>query len=289
VEREKNVHKCRVCAKQVPQAPEEEAEILEGAAVECEQRAEALQASYDEVNEQLADAREVAEAAKGRAESARAAPRKGVSANDLRRDNESRGSLNRQIGAIDHELSTLDRSSDPEAAGQDKRAKIIERVQSVLKEEAESRNAAIHRRLNELVQPVVSALRANEIEGVACSPMGVIRLTKGGKAISFGKIKNPGERFRAKLALFLAMMQLGCEPGLGRHPAFLLIDQLGTAEIVPVDLQASATALKHIDEKFGEKVQIICCTARPEFREATAAEKIYGATAPEPGGKRYAF
>ena len=119
--------------------------------------------------------------------------------------------------------------------------------------------------------------------------MGVVRLTKGGKQISFTKIKNPGERFRAKLALFLAMMQLGCEPNFGRHPGFLLIDQLGTAEIVPVDLQASAAALKHIDSNFGDKVQIICCTARPEFKKATAATKVYGPTAAETHGKQYAF
>ncbi len=289
VEREQKLHKCRVCAKQVPEAPEEEAAILEGAAVEFEKRGEAIQDNHDEVSEQLTDARKAVEAAKLRAESVRAAPRKGISADDLTRDNETRASLNRQIGGIDHELSTLDRSSDPEADQREKRSKIIERVQAVLKEEAEAKNEAIHKRLNELVQPVVAALRANEIGGVNCSPMGVVRLTKGGKQIAFTRIKNPGERFRAKLALYLAMMQLGCEPGFGRHPGFLLIDQLGTAEIVPVDLQASAGALKHIDDNFGDRVQIICCTARPEFKMATAATKIYGPTAPEPGGKQYAF
>lgn len=119
--------------------------------------------------------------------------------------------------------------------------------------------------------------------------MGVVRLTKSDKPISFGKIMNPGERFRAKLALFLAMMQLGCEVGYGRHPGFLLIDQLGAAEMVPVDLRASAAALKGIDENFGEKVQIICCTARPEFAEATKEEKVYGPTVSGPGDKEYAF
>jgi hypothetical protein len=289
VDREREFRKCRVCAKQVPEAPEAAAAILEGAAVEFEQRAEAIQAGQNEVADQLAEARRAADAARRRAEAVRAAPKKGVSAADLARENEARGSLNRQLGAIDHELSSLDRTGDPEAGQRDKRAKIIERVQAVLKEEAEAKNEAIHKRLNELVQPVVAALRAHEIGGVTCSPMGVVRLTKGGKQISFTKIKNPGERFRAKLALYLAMMQLGCEPGFGRHPGFLLIDQLGTAEIVPVDLEASAAALKHIDDNFGEKVQIICCTARPEFKKATAAAKIYGPTAPEPRGKKYAF
>lgn len=289
VDREREFSKCRVCAKQLPEAPEEEAAILEAAAIQFEQRAVVIQASQDEVNEQVADARKAADAARRRAQALRATPKKGVSAEDLTRDNEVRATLNRQIGAVDHELLTLERAGDPEAAEREKRAKIIERVQAVLKEEADTKNAAIEKRLNELVQPVVAALRANEIGGVTCSAMGVVRLTKGSKQIAFTKIKNPGERFRAKLALYLAMMQLGCEPGYGRHPGFLLIDQLGTAEIVPVDLEASAAALKHIDDNFGEKVQIICCTARPEFREATATAKIYGPTAAEQDGKKYVF
>jgi hypothetical protein len=288
-EREKSVHRCRLCDKQVPQAPEEEAEVLEAAAVQCEERAAALQAAYEEVSEQIVEARRLADVARRRAEAARRGPTGGVTADTLRQDNERRGELNRRIGAIDQELSTLALPGVPGAGDPETRAKIIEKVQEVLKAEAELKNAAIQLRLNELAQPVISALRASEISGITCSPMGVVRLTKSGKPISFGKIMNPGERFRAKLALFLAMMQLGCEAGLGRHPGFLFIDQLGTAEMVPVDLRASAAALKRIDEDFGEKVQIICCTARPEFREAAAQEKIYGPTVSGPGDKHYAF
>jgi hypothetical protein len=289
VEREKRARQCRLCAKQVPQAPEDEAEILEAAAVQCEERADELQATYEEVSAQIASARVAVEAARRSAEAARRPPTGGVTADSLRQENERRGALNRQIGAIDQEVSTLNRPTQPGGDDPDKRAKIIEKVQLILKGEAEQRNSAIQRRLNELAQPIIAALRADEISGVTCSPMGVVRLTKGEKPTAFGKIMNPGERFRAKLALFLAMMHLGCEAGFGRHPGFLLIDQLGGPEMVPPDLRKSAEALKEIDDNFGDKVQIICCTARPEFEGATAEEKIYGPTESGPGDKEYAF
>ncbi len=289
VEREKKVHKCRVCSKQVPQAPEEEAEILEAVAVQCEQRADALQANYEDVSEQIVEARQAADVARRRAEATRRGPTGGITADTLTQDNERRGALNRQIGGIEQELSTLTHPTEPGAGDPETRAKIIDKVQEVLKAEADLKNATIQHRLNEIAQPVIAAMQAHEIGGITCSPMGVVRLTKSGKPIAFGKIMNPGERFRAKLALFLAMMQLSCDAGFGRHPGFLLIDQLGGPEVVAPDLRASAAALKRIDEDFGEKVQIICCTARTEFAKATAEEKIYGPTVSGPGDKEYAF
>jgi hypothetical protein len=116
-----------------------------------------------------------------------------------------------------------------------------------------------------------------------------VKLTKNGKDVSFSRINNPGERYRAKLALFLAMMRLSCEAGLGKHPGFLMLDQLGAAEMVPGDLTALATALRRIEEEYSERVQVICFTAKPQFRQATVPEKIYGPQGTFAHGKPYAF
>ncbi len=137
VEREKAVHRCRLCAKQVPQAPEEEAEILEAVAVQCEQRADVIQANYEDVSGQIVEARRLADVARRRADAARRGPTGGVTADTLRLDNERRGTLNRRIGAIDQELSTLQRPAGPGDGDPEKRAKIIEKVQEILKGEAE--------------------------------------------------------------------------------------------------------------------------------------------------------
>ena len=59
--------------------------------------------------------------------------------------------------------------------------------------------------------------------------------------------------------------------------------------MVPSDLQASAAALMRIEEKYSDKVQIICFTAKPEFRDATMPDKVYGHKVVGKDGRKYAF
>jgi hypothetical protein len=119
--------------------------------------------------------------------------------------------------------------------------------------------------------------------------MGEVRFTKNGETVAFAGIRNPGERYRVKLALFLAMIRLSCEAGIGRHPGFLLVDHPGAAEMVSADMQASAAALRKIEDEFADQIQIICFTAKPEFREATVPQKVYGYQFIAPNGKKCAF
>ena len=174
---------------------------------------------------------------------------------------------------IDQKLgSAADGGEDAE-----KKAKIINKVREVLRDEANARNATINKRLTDMTQAVTTAIGAKNITGISCSPLGIITLFKNDEEVRFGGFKNPGERFRVKLALFLAMMQLGREEGFGRHPGFLLIDQLGASEMAHDNMNASAATLKSIDSKFSHQLQIICTTARPEFAAASTPAKIYGA------------
>ena len=114
--------------------------------------------------------------------------------------------------------------------------------------------------------------------------LGRVELRKHGERVSFTGIQNEGERLRIKLAFFLAMMRLGREPALGRHPGFLLVDQPGSGEMVPEDFAALAAIFRRVDGELADHVQIICCTARREFEAATAPEKVYG-----PQNPPYAF
>jgi hypothetical protein len=127
---------------------------------------------------------------------------------------------------------------------------------------------------------MAQAIGAESVSDVTCSPLGREDLQKHGKRVSFNGIQNEGERLRLKLAFFVAMMRLGREPGLGRHPGFLLVDQPGSGEMVREDFESLAVIFRRLDEELAEDVQIICCTAREEFGGATAAAKVYGAQNP---------
>lgn len=158
----------------------------------------------------------------------------------------------------------------------DTRKRIIDKIRKVLREEAILLNKNTLSRLSELVQEMITTIGTESIHSLECSPYGKITLSKHGEKVSFTRINNPGERVRLKLAFFLSMMCLGREPGLGRHPGFLMIDQLGTSEMVSEDCNALAKTLKKLDKDLSKSVQLICFTARSEFSDATEPHKIYG-------------
>lgn len=291
LEREKTSHQCRLCVRPVPAVGADEAVQLEAAAKDFEQRAADLKGRLPQVNRELAEARTKAEELRAAAEALRAAINEGVTKGlPTPEENERRGKMHEEIGGINQEIAALERGGGGGSAeDHDRKLKILEKVQLVLKDEADERNKEIETRLNDLATEVIKALRADQITGIKCYPTGVVKLTKNGEPIAFSRIMNPGERYRAKLALFLALMRLGCEAGVGRHPGFLMLDQLGTSELVPADLQASAEALKKIEEEYSDRVQIICFTAKPEFRKATVDSKVYGHRVVATNGKKCAF
>lgn len=292
MQREKESHQCRLCVRPVPSASEDVAAPLEATARDYDQRAADLKARIGEVNRELVAARKKAEGLRSLTETLRTTINEGVSKGlPTPEEAERRGRLHEEIGGINQQIADLERSLGGGGSSEDhdRKAKIIEKVQLVLREEAEQRNQEIEVRLNELATEVIKALRADQISGIKCYPTGVVKLTKNGEIVAFSKIMNPGERYRAKLALFLAMMRLGYEAGVGRHPGFLMLDQLGTAEMVPTDLQASAAALKRIEDEYSDRVQILCFTAKPEFRQATVAGKVYGHRIVGTNGKKFAF
>jgi hypothetical protein len=154
---------------------------------------------------------------------------------------------------------------------------------------AEARNQATLARLSEITAGVINAIGAKEFTALQFSPTGRITFIKNDAPISFNALNNPGERFRVKLAVLLALMRLGREEGAGHHPGFLLIDQPGAAEMVPENRHSFAEELKKIDTEFSDQVQIICFTAKPDFADATAPEKVYGPQAADVEGGPYAF
>ena len=292
VQRERASHQCRLCVRPVPKASEDEAATLEAAAKDYDQRAAEMKERIAQVSRELTKSRKCVQTFRSTAETLRTTLKEGVTKGlPTQKETDRRGKLHEEIGGINHEITILDRSTGGGASLEDheKKAKIIEKVQLVLKEEADQRNTEIEARLNEMATDVIKALRADQISGIKCYPTGVVKLTKNGENVAFSKIMNPGERYRAKLALFLAMMRLGCEAGIGRHPGLLLLDQLGTAEMVPADMQASAAALRKIEDEFSDRVQVICFTAKPEFRKATVAKKVYGHKVIGANGKKCAF
>ena len=72
-----------------------------------------------------------------------------------------------------------------------------------------------------------------------------LSLVKGGMDTSYSKVTE-GEKLRLKVATILAMLEIGEQKGVGRHPGLLMIDSPGAQEVFQDDLDALVSALQAV-------------------------------------------
>lgn len=102
-----------------------------------------------------------------------------------------------------------------------------------------------------------------DLEAVQIDEKRYVRLVQGGLTIAHTDLAR-SERVKFKVAFHLALMLIQVRNGVGKHPAFAIIDTPGTAEINTSDLIAMVRDLTRINTLYGEKIQLLVATARPE-------------------------
>jgi hypothetical protein len=289
VEREQTDYLCRLCGRPAHTADPTEVAVLYAEADAVKREIEDLVSGRDGITARLGTLRREIDTLTREAATFQEAAQRGIAyAMPTAEEDAERSGQYEQIGRLQAELGLAHRRAEPPPPDEDSdyelRVRVVEKVREILAKEAARRNQDVLERLSALTQGMARTIGAESISDVTCSPLGRIELRKHGERVSFMGIQNEGERLRIKLAFFLAMMRLGREPGLGRHPGFLLVDQPGSGEMVAEDFEALAAIFRHIDNEVANEVQIICCTARREFDAATAPERIYG-----PQNPPYAF
>jgi len=284
VSREESTHACRLCGTLATTASADEIAALEAEAERADQEVQYLERGRTTIGEKLAELRRTIEALEVQIPILDQAVGSGIDqALPTEEENAEQERQLIEIGRCQGEIAVLKSQlsvRQPDIEAMDNRARILEKVREAIKDEAERRNATRMDRLSVLTQELARQIGAESISDLSCTPLGRIQMRKHGELVHFTGIRNEGERLRIKLAFFTAMMRLGREPGLGRHPGFLLIDQPGSGEMVPGDFQELAAIFLQIDREHADDMQIICFTARPEFSAATEPAKVYGAKAP---------
>jgi cell division protein FtsB len=288
VEREQTAHTCRLCGKPAQDADAQEIAALNAEADDIKREIDDMAQGRDAITARLGALRREIEALTAEVVTFTEAAQRGIEFALPTAEEEAEGNgLHERVGRLQAELGLARRRAEPPATEDNElelRVRVVEKVRDVLRDEAARRNRGLLERLSALTQDTARTIGAESISDVTCSPLGKVELRKHGERVSFTGIQNEGERLRIKLAFFLAMMRLGREPGLGRHPGFLLVDQPGSGEMVPEDSVALAEIFCRVDDELADRMQIICCTARREFEAATAPEKVYG-----PQNPPYAF
>ena len=97
------------------------------------------------------------------------------------------------------------------------------------------------------------------LEEVKLNTNASLLLTKGGEPTSFSKV-TAGERLRLRIATAVALLRVGRERGLGRHPGLLIVDSPAAEEVSPDDLTAVLSELQAISRET-EGLQIIIGSA----------------------------
>jgi hypothetical protein len=102
-----------------------------------------------------------------------------------------------------------------------------------------------------------------------------IKYKQDGDLIAFDDIAE-GEQLRAKIAFYLALIQLDIEQNFGRHTRFLILDSPNKEEGDSQYLNGLKHTLKNIDKRYGDKLQIIIGTAERQLENTVENEKIFG-------------
>ena len=292
ITREQTSYECRLCLEPAGASSPQGADRMEAMAQQSIARAARIQELHTQATQQLRRLQEEQDRDGSAADLLRQAARLGAqSARPTEEEKAESARLNREFGKLTQQISDIDQQLAPSSDSGDgrKQTNILTAIKTVLTEEAEVRNQATLSRLSEITTGVINAIGAKEFTALQFSAVGKITFVKNDNPITFSSLNNPGERFRVKLAVLLALMRLGRDEGAGHHPGFLLIDQPGAAEMILANRHSFAEELKKIDTEFSDQVQIVCFTVKPDFADATSPEKVYGPQAPDVEGGPYAF
>lgn len=123
----------------------------------------------------------------------------------------------------------------------------------------ESGRGDILERLNKELLVLGQRLGVQMLEDVKLNTNATLQLTKGGEQTTFSKV-TAGERLRLRIATAVALLRVGQERGLGRHPGLLIVDSPAAEEVSPDDLTAVLSELQAISRET-EGLQIIIGSA----------------------------
>jgi hypothetical protein len=118
--------------------------------------------------------------------------------------------------------------------------------------------------LNDEILPLGRQLGIEALEAVELRSNANMIIQKGGTKTSFSKV-TAGERLRLRLATAVALLRIGRQLGVGRHPGLLIIDSPGKEEVTKVNLEALLGELRKIAEEMGDLQVIVAGTDADEI------------------------
>lgn len=134
-----------------------------------------------------------------------------------------------------------------------------------------------HKDMLEMLETQTASLARSfgvrNLEQIIFNERFAIFVKQAGKTVQFQKM-DIGEALRLKIAFHLALLNLRVNEGLGRHPAFLIIDAPGGAEMDEQHFGAILKGFADVKNQLGDQVQILVASTKEELVDICEADRI---------------
>lgn len=225
----------------------------------CTAEAERLSVLHDEAGEEA----RLAQAAFAEASDA---------LNNSHGDPVRRQTLERRLGFLDGQIRERSAASgdDPDELRLAAEQAVLAAAEAISDAQAKgdfkSALEAVSAQITELGKQLgISNLESATLKGNAQMPV-----VKGGESTNFGDLTD-GERLRLKIALVVALLDVGTTSGLGRHPGLLIVDSLAREELNHENAKLLLTELNRVAEAYG--LQVITGTAHSDLVDAVLPDE----------------
>ena len=198
---------------------------------------------------------------------------------DWAEDARERQALQAQEAALEVVVSELSQLTDgkelpPEPQG-DHRFDILRAAVEEAKTRRDEEFNGIVDDVNGAILDLARRFGFGTLEAVKLNLAAQLRLVKGGVNTSFTH-QTPGEKLRLRIAVVVALLRVGHQHNVGRHPGLLLIDSIGAEETEPGNLSEFMDELGKVTHELG--IETIVASARPEILQHVPPDQQIVAT-----------
>lgn len=147
------------------------------------------------------------------------------------------------------------------------RAKIITAAETAAVSRRNADQGELLARVNEQLTAIGQYLGVAQLTRAELNGAGHMAVTKGGSTRPFGKATD-GERLRLKIAVVAALLRVGQEAGVTRHPGLLILDSVGREEANPAHVTRMLEELLQLTEDI-PGLQVILTSAHGSYLTQT--------------------
>lgn len=188
---------------------------------------------------------------------------------------QERRSLEVQAAALEAVVAELSRLSDGDESipTEEPDPTRIEILRAAVEEAKKRRDGEFEEIVGEINSAILELARRfgfATLEDAKLNLGAQLRLVKGGTDTSFTH-QAPGEKLRLRIAVVVALLRVGHEHNVGRHPGLLLIDSIGAEETEPGNLAEFMRELEAVTSELN--IETIVASARPEILQHVPSDQ----------------